>query len=402
MEKSQTRRRARLAVVATATVAVGALALSWAPSVGATARSSGGPGPASPVAQTVEERAAVDSLVGSLGIDRGQAERRVREQKTKLALAARLQRTLGASTSGAHLDERTGDLVVTVTDAAAETTVRAGGATPKRVARSGATLRRIKADLDRRGRGSGTAWGVHPPSNTVTVLAPTRGRTARTATFLAHARSHGAAVRIVATRNRIVPTVLTGGEAILVGTGRCSAGFLARNPVTGAIFVLTAGHCTALGGVWTEGDGLRIGPVAAINYPDNDFGAVYVESPASDPQGVVQVQPPTGSFIEDITVSGDAVVGQVICKSGSTTGTTCGPVQQLDFSYDGGAGVIAGLTLTGMCTRPGDSGGAVHWGGVAYGLVSGANNGGLPCTAGDVMAYQPINEVLAAYGLALM
>src|SRR4051794_6611721 len=53
--------------------------------------------------------------------------------------SARLQAALGDRTAGSYLDD-SGALVVTVTDEAAAATVRAAGAQPHFVARSGAAL----------------------------------------------------------------------------------------------------------------------------------------------------------------------------------------------------------------------------------------------------------------------
>jgi streptogrisin D len=187
----------------------------------------------------------------------------------------RLTEALGTQAAGAYLGA-SGRLTVNVLDERAAAQVRAAGATPKLVARSSAGLERIKAALD---AATGTApagasWGVDLPSNTVLVSVPA----GQGAAFVAKARSFGAAVRIERT-----PAAHTqafyGGQAIYRGGSRCSAGFNTRSG-SGRNSVLTAGHCTGLGGAWTTSSGLTIGPVAASSFPGNDYGAIRISSPA--------------------------------------------------------------------------------------------------------------------------
>jgi hypothetical protein len=87
--------------------------------------------------------------------------------------------------------------------------------------------------------------------------------------------------------------------------------------------LLNAGHCTDLGGAWTASSGQTIGPVAASSFPGNDFGAIRISNPAElDPRGGVLYY---GQF-RDITGASRVPVGSSACKTGSTTGTTCGMV----------------------------------------------------------------------------
>ena len=198
------------------------------------------------------------------------------------ATADRLTRALGAQGAGAYLDA-SGRLTVNVLGARAAAQVRAAGATPKLVTRSSASLERVRAALDAAGTApAGASWGVDLASNTVLVSVPA----GRGAAFVARARSFGAAVRVQRT-----PAVQTqafyGGQAIYRGGSRCSAGFNTRSG-SGRNYVLTAGHCTNLGGTWTTSGGQTIGPVAASSFPGNDFGAIRISNPAAlDPRGGV-------------------------------------------------------------------------------------------------------------------
>jgi streptogrisin D len=308
------------------------------------------------------------------------------------ATADRLTRSLGAQAAGAYLDV-SGRLTVNVLGARAAAQVRAAGATPRLVSRSSASLGRVQAALNAAGNAPvGASWGVDVASNTVLVSVPA----GRGAAFVARARSFGSAVRVERT-----PAVQTqafyGGQAIYRGGSRCSAGFNTRSG-SGRNYVLTAGHCTDLGGTWTTASGQTIGPVAASSFPGNDYGAIRISSPASlDPRGGVLHN---GAF-RDITGASRVPVGSQACKTGSTTGTTCGRVQAYSVTVNYAEGTVFGLTRTNICTQPGDSGGALYAGSLAQGITSGGTIGG--CSQpGFRSFFQPADEALSVYGLTLL
>jgi streptogrisin D len=308
------------------------------------------------------------------------------------ATADRLTRALGAEGAGAYLDG-SGRLTVNVLSARAGAQVRAAGATPKLVTRSLARLRRVQAALDAAGSAPvGASWGVDLASNTVRVSVPT----GRGAAFVARARSFGAAVRIE--RAPAAQTqAIYGGQAIYRGGSRCSAGFNTRS-ASGRNYVLTAGHCANLGGTWTTSGGQTIGPVAASSFPGNDYGAIRISNPAAlDPRGGVL---DNGAF-RDITGASRVPVGSRACKTGSTTGTTCGTVQAYNVTVNYAEGTVFGLTRTNICTQPGDSGGPMYAGNRAQGITSGGTIGGCG-QSGFRSFFQPADEALSVYGLALL
>jgi putative cell wall-binding protein len=108
-----------------------------------------------------------------------------------------------------------------------------------------------------------------------------------------------------------------------------------------------------------------------------------------------------------------AIVGQSLCKSGRTTGWTCGTVQAVDQLVtvnDGGVEKQINSYISSMCALPGDSGGAVISGGYAIGVLStgsftscsqtGKFTGVFPMTApadyGSVLGSQPNWELSVA------
>jgi Trypsin len=161
--------------------------------------------------------------------------------------------------------------------------------------------------------------------------------------------------------------------------------------------VLTAGHCTEISSSWNDGS-QPIGSTAASSFPGNDYGAISIDDPASlDPQGGVLAN---GGF-QDISSAGRVPVGSTVCKTGSTTGTTCGTVLAYDVTVNYAEGTVFGLTETDVCTQPGDSGGPLFAGSQAQGITSGGTIGG--CSQGGFRSFfQPADEALSALGLTLL
>jgi streptogrisin D len=338
--------------------------------------------------------AQVASLAQQAGISRAAATRRLDAQAAQTALADRLTRTLGSRAAGAYVDAASGALMVNVLDASTARRARAAGATPRLVARSLRRLEQIKGALDAARAPVGASWSVDVPSNSVLVSVP-MGSSPTTAAFLARARAYGGAVRVE--RTAAVQThAFYGGQAILRGGSRCSAGFNTRSG-SGRNYVLTAGHCTNLGGTWTTSGGQTIGPVAASSFPGNDYGAIRISNPAAlDPRGGVLY---FGAF-RDITGASRVPVGSSACKTGSTTGTTCGMVLAYNVTVNYAEGTVFGLTRTNVCTQPGDSGGALFAGSLAQGITSGGTIGG--CNPSFRSFFQPADEPLSVYGLTLL
>ncbi|MBA2474101.1 MAG: S1 family peptidase [Pseudonocardiales bacterium] len=234
-----------------------------------------------------------------------------------------------------------------------------------------------------------TGWYVDPASNSVVVLA-TDDAAART--FAAGQRH----VRIehVDARPRLLAD-LRGGDTITTSVGgRCSVGF---NAISGHTrYIITAGHCTKLGGTWSGPDGTAIGPVAKTTFPGHDFGLVEVTSAAWEQTHDVD------SDHGYLNVAGDApaAVGDQVCLSGSTSGYHCGKVVAVGETVNYGDGdVVNGLTRTDMCAEAGDSGGSIMSGSQAQGTLSGGSGG---CLLGGQTYFQPIQQVLSTYGLTLI
>ncbi|GAB3461267.1 S1 family peptidase [Actinophytocola sediminis] len=192
---------------------------------------------------------------------------------------------------------------------------------------------------------------------------------------------------------------IIGGQAITTSSGsRCSAGFNARSGSTR--YVITAGHCTALGGTWS-GSGGTIGTVAGSSFPGNDYGIIRVTSSSAASTALVD-RYSSGS---DVTVTGatNATSGMAVCRSGSTTGWHCGTVTNPNTTVCYSQGCVNQVIQTNVCAEPGDSGGSLvtRPSGTtvrAVGLTSGGSGN---CSSGGTTFFQPVPEVLSVYGLTL-
>ncbi len=323
------------------------------------------------------------------------------DAETIAAAQQSLSQRLGGSFGNSWLDSATGKLVVGTTDASRLGEIRASGAVAKVVKHSAARLASLQSTLDSRAASvpsAVTGWYVDVATNQVVVTV-----LGNDAAGLAWAKATGGdAVRTEATADKPQKFwSLIGGQAIYFGGGRCSIGFNARNSA-GTRYVITAGHCTELGGNVT-GTGGAIGPVVGSSFPTNDYGLIQVTSTSAVSTPLVD-RYSSGS---DVTVAGSSVtpVGGGICRSGSTTGWRCGTVGAFNQTVNyGGGDVVYGLTRTSACAEPGDSGGSVvsnPGSGTrvqAQGMTSGGSGN---CSTGGTTFFQPVNEALGAYGLTL-
>ncbi|MGH3977572.1 MAG: S1 family peptidase, partial [Pseudonocardiaceae bacterium] len=322
------------------------------------------------------------------------ATRRLAGEAGAATTESALRSALGASFAGAWFEPGSSRLAVATTDAARAATIRAAGARPRIVAHSVAALDAVMASLDSRSGSvpdSVTGWYLDPATNSVVVSA--------TDPAAAQAFAAGAGpVRVeqVALAPRPLAD-LVGGEAIYhQDGGRCSVGF---NTTSGPDrFVITAGHCTDLGGTWSGFDRNPIGPVAASSFPGDDFGLIRVDSPKWTQTGQVAGR---GTRLT-VAGSSEAAVGSSVCRSGSTTGYRCGTIEATDQTVNyGGGDVVSGLSRTTACAEPGDSGGPYITGSQAQGMLSGGS-GNCLLPLNQVTFFQPVNEVLASYGLDLV
>lgn len=339
----------------------------------------------------------VDAMRRDLGLTAEQAEARIASVVPAATTQARLRDRLGAGFGGAWMSADGRRLTVGVTDPAASASVRAAGALPVVVARSSATLDKIKLGLDgvaARASSQVYGWYVDQPGNTVVVRARTA---AAAAAFVAASGVDAAAVRVVtsATAPRLMADYrnVRGGEAFSSPSGPCSIGFA----VVGGY--VTAGHCGATGDYVTGYDGEAQGQFMGSSVPVDDYGWVQTNV-IWVPQGVVYNWGPSYQGVTPVDGSLAAPVGTAVCRSGITTGWRCGQVLALNQTVNYPGGAVFGLTTTSACADNGDSGGSVLAGRQAQGVLSGGIGN---CNGGFAESYfQPVNEILTQYGLTLI
>ena len=358
--------------------------------------------------------AAARAMARDFGISVDRARIQLAKQRGYDRLSDRLTHRLGAGRSGgAYLNGRTGALVVTVTDAAAARLVRQAGATPRQVRFSTRVLDRTHDALDRyaRTKGAGTVqgWYVDVRTNRVVVTAAKGTQSNASRQFLHKARSLGNRVEIQRVAGRATPAAfLYGGQQVNMSNGFiCSVGFNARTSSGSYVFV-TAGHCGE-GFPTFSRNGVTIGGTRAYSFPGNDYAAVNINSPSTwNPQGAVDMY---NGFARLVRGQSQAPVGSSVCKSGRTTGWTCGTIQAYNQTVNyGGGDIVSGLVRHSACVEQGDSGGSNITGNLAQGVSSGGqlyqSGGRLVCGQKvgqpNVSFYQPIGEALSGYGLSLV
>ncbi|WP_377269424.1 S1 family peptidase [Peterkaempfera sp. SMS 1(5)a] len=313
--------------------------------------------------------------------------------------AATLARTLvarlgSASTAGGWI-AADGSPVVAVTDGTAAAAVRAAGATAKLVGRSSDQLAAVTAALRSAPRVPGTAWSVDPATNQVVLQADRTVSSADWQRLSATAAQLGGGVRMERTESTFTPRI-AGGDAIFTSNARCSAGF---NVTDGQqSFILTAGHCGPVGSPWAAdaADAQPLGSTVSDTFPGSgDFSLIRIDSAGVDQPSAVDLG--NGS-LQQITHAADAVVGEPVTRSGSTSGVHSGRVTALDATVNYPEGTVTGLIQTDVCAEPGDSGGPLFDQDAAIGLTSGGDG---DCTVGGTTFFQPVTTALQALGVQI-
>ncbi|MEU7841144.1 S1 family peptidase [Micromonospora sp. NPDC049114] len=241
-------------------------------------------------------------------------------------------------------------------------------------------------------RTAGTAWGLDPATGRMTVTVDDTVAPGELTVLRAVADRAGALLRHEPGTLR---PLIAGGQGIYGGGARCSLGANARSGST--YYVITAGHCTTAAATWYADSAQTtvLGTRTATSYPGDDYGLIRYTGRIAHPSAVY-----TYPGLLTINGPGTAYVGQAVCRSGVTTGVRCGSVTGLNQTVNYATGVIYGLIRTNICAEAGDSGGPLYVAstGTILGILSGGSGN---CTSGGTTYYQPIAEVLAAYGLTL-
>ncbi|MFH9618491.1 alpha-lytic protease prodomain-containing protein [Streptomyces pratensis] len=389
METTMLRRRA--AAAGAAAVTVGALALAGLTGVA----SAGQTGSAEPAAADRLSPGLTEAMKRDLGLDADEARARIAGEYRAAAVAAALEKSLGADFAGARLS---GEAVLTVatTDRADVSRITAAGARAEVVGHSLDRLEAAKAELDavalEKAPEDVPSWYVDVRTNRLVVNAARPEAADRLLTAAGVSRE---LVRV--DRSAEQPRTyadLRGGDAYYMnGSGRCSIGFPVRRGTQHGF--VTAGHCGTPGVTTTGVNQQAQGSFQGSTFPGRDHAWVAANANWT-PRALVNGY---GNGDVGVTGSTQAVVGSSVCRSGSTTGWHCGTIQQHGSSVTYPEGTISGVTRTSVCAEPGDSGGSFISGSQAQGVTSGGSGN---CSQGGTTYYQPVNPALAAYGLTLV
>jgi putative cell wall-binding protein len=223
-------------------------------------------------------------------------------------------------------------------------------------------------------------------------------------------------------------TDLRGGMPYRFGGSRCSIGLPGLNTVTDERQALTAGHCgessTAMREilnatqpnvfVTSSPHGQDIGnpvpnshltgdvdgDVAPPSTPSAgdrfyDHGLIAVDEPnwTQKPEVVTWGFSSTGAPLSSeplvIRDAGPGIEGATACKSGATSGWTCGEILAVDSLFNvGGDYYVAGISAR-LCMRGGDSGGPAMIGDRAIGINS-ASTADDTCVSDDVGVFSTL------------
>lgn len=392
-----------------AIMASGAAAAALVVSSGAVS-AHGTTGADSPASGGSYEARMVRALGDSLGISDASAARRLDSQARQQSVLETL-RSSGVDPRGAFFDDD-GRLTVNVTDASTAREVEAAGLEARTARHTVGELDAVKAALDEaatRELPTGVqGWGVDPVTNKV-VVQVRDAATAADREFLDKAASYGSAVAVRDSDGKAVSMAGTvyPGSRMDYGNHYCSVGYGARD-ASGRQVLVTAGHCVEnLPDLYYDGSHFAKGTTTRFHHGRNsvDMGLASVDAGWT-------VAPRVGTWNNggDIAVEGSrrAPVGSDVCKSGATSGWTCGSIKAYDYSVtytDPGqpATLVTNLGLSNACDLGGDSGGPWISGNQGQGMTSGGQTDNR-CNGvyGQGTSYfQPLDDTLRYYGLSL-
>lgn len=359
----------------------------------ATAQAAAVPDPSPDPSRTAT---AEQAMRRDLGLTPAQARVRQAHEAGAAVVERRLRTRLADRFAGAWFTPDEGRLSVGVLNGGDADVVRAAGALPVLVPRSEKQLAATKATLDRAADAADAAgsagkdvhsWYVDVAANTVVVSAADHAAAER---FVRAGAVDAAEVRIsVSQAPKPLYDIRGGDQYVINGNTLCSVGFAVNN----GGFV-TAGHCGGTGSPTLGYNNVSQGTFAGSSFPGNDYAWVRTNGNWTPRPWVNNY----GGGNVPVAGSQEAVVGASICRSGRTTGWRCGVIQAKNVTVNYSGSLVHGLTQTSACAQGGDSGGAWITGDQAQGVTSGGSGN---CTTGGNTFYQPVNEILGAYGLTL-
>ncbi|PZF79320.1 hypothetical protein C1I92_31800 [Jiangella anatolica] len=408
---------------ALACAAVAVIGLFGAAPAATTASSAPPPRSADP-----DRAAAIDAFQRAFpGVSDAEALRRIDAEDERVALLEQLATQSPGTYGGAWYDGATDTQhLLSTTPAAAAAFTRAAAArgidaTTHDVDFSLATL---IAERDRvnngthRGVPAGATAGIDLKANRVVVELPAstlasvrRGAVALPATMRATARTAQTTGPEVCATHRSCSPPLRAGVQLWRGpekTYSCSAGFTANSTTSVGRWVLTAGHCGAIGSRWGNGT-QSVGTMRArYNWNDVDAAAIRIDSTywldgatwgwMYDPSATSQRLPVAGRITSETSMQ----PGQTVCIAAQSIGSgiRCGVLGDVNDANARGMARVDGID-----TCPGDSGGAWYryssTGRIAYGIHHGGKLVPSTCHGSDVSLFSTLPDIAEHLGFAV-
>jgi len=326
----------------------------------------------------------LEAMAADLGTDVAGAQDVLRFQADAAGTADEVAAASGDAFAGTWLDESTRTVYAAATTDAAREAAADAGAVPVAAEHSLDDLEAIAAKIASSPVPDVIpSWWIDVEQNDL-VVDVVAGGDQTAADFVATLDAPAGAVRLE-TGVEAPETFATiqGGIAYNINNqSRCSVGFAVQGGF------VTAGHC----GV--AGDSTTYGTFQGSSFPGNDYA--WVSTPNHTPVGSVSNYAGGSVAVKGSTA---AAVGATVCRSGSTTGWHCGQIQGFNSTVRYAEGSVSGLIRTNVCAEPGDSGGSLLAGNQAQGVTSGGSGN---CSTGGTTYFQPVNEILQAYGLRLL
>ncbi|MEO2074424.1 MAG: S1 family peptidase [Bacillus sp. (in: firmicutes)] len=167
-------------------------------------------------------------------------------------------------------------------------------------------------------------------------------------------------------RSTYTRPLIGGLEIYNSDVGWCSGGFTAA--INGYWHYITAAHCGKSTGSYMQG-GYVFGTISKYKLTGNiDAVAIYLPTQSHGSNGVYG-----SSNLTSYTKNASESVGDYVCKSGRTTGNTCGTIKSTNYSVSSWNNTD--LTATSYTSDAGDSGATVYNSSTLKGIHTGSSNG---------------------------
>ncbi len=366
-----------------------------------------------------QDKAAAAQLAKDYGVSRAEAKRRIASQDELSGLATKLRHKLGTQFGGAWIDhDNGGKLTVAVTQKKAAADVRSAASAKKTGQLTTVVVDHSKGKLDQmsqtlakriakanKGADHGLQSAVVTEKNALRLDLP-RGKelTEKQQQVVRWAKHKFGDALLMDTYKYASEPLYCGGQyscdpplrsglAIYGNNIRCSSAFMVYDSYD--YYMMTAGHCAEASTYWqvpTYSYGYQtVGGVVDYRFGYYGDSAIVriTDSGWWQPRGWVYPNQAIYSWDYDY-------VGQYVCKTGSTTGYTCGQITDTNATVYYPNRTLTGMTWSTACVAAGDSGSGVYYGSTAHGILSGGPSSGCG------MIHEPISRALSAMGVTLL